>query len=256
MTDSKPTPGATLAAVPPTTDPLRPTYRERLTGGSRVLSRLYAANTALLCIDMQYLDAARGEGVFAQNQLPAGVSPEDHDYYFAILESVMLPNVRRLQDTFRELGLEVIHTRIKSLTKDGRDRSPGHKRLGLHAGPGSREAEFVDIVAPTDDEIILDKTASGVFAATNLQYVLRNLGIDALYVVGVYTNECVSTAARHAADLGFHVTVVDDACATVTPDLHDATIRILRDRYARILSTDNAVYEIKQLAEQDAISTT
>ncbi len=244
--------GATLALVPPAHDPLRPTYRERLTGGKGVLSDLYANSTALLCIDMQYLDAARGEGVFSKDTLPAGVSPSDHDYYFEALENVALPNVRRLQDKFRKHDLEVMHTRICSLTADGRDRSPGHKRLGLHAAPGSRDAQFVDLVAPQGDEIVLDKTASGVFSATNIQYVLRNLSIDALYIVGVYTNECISTAARDASDLGFHVTVVADACATVTPDLHDATIRILRDRYARILDTDQALSEIERLAQWDA----
>lgn len=236
---------------PPSTDPLRETYRDRLISGKQVLARLYAHKTALLCIDMQYLDAARGEGVFANEQLPHGVSPADHDFYFETLENITLPNVRRVQDAFRKFKLEVVHTRIQSLTQDGRDRSPGHKRLGLHAAPGSREADFVDIVAPVGDELVLNKTASGVFAATNLQYILNNMGITALYMCGVYTNECVSTAARHATDLGFHVTVIDDGCATVTPDLHDATIRILRDRYARILSTDQAVAEISRLAEYD-----
>jgi nicotinamidase-related amidase len=92
-----------------------------------------------------------------------GVPREAEEYYFNRLETQVLPNVRRLQDAFRAVGLEVIHTRIQSLTMDGRDRGPGHKRLGLHAAPGSKEAEFLEIVAPQGDEIVINKTASGVF---------------------------------------------------------------------------------------------
>ena len=208
---------------------------------------LERSDTALLCIDMQYLDAVPGHGVFA-NAEASGVPAAAQQYYFDRLEQQVLPNVRALQEAFRNAGLEVIHTRIQSLTRDGRDRSPGHKRLGLHAAPGSKDAQFVELVAPIADEIVLDKTASGVFNSTNLSYVLRNLGITALFVTGVYTNECVSTAIRDACDLGYLVTLVDDGCATVTPELHAATLTTLKDRFARVLSTREAVDEVERLA--------
>jgi len=145
---------------------------------------------------------------------------------------------------FRKRKLEVIHTRIQSLTKDGRDRSAGHKRLGLLAAPGTREADFLDEIAPVGDEIIINKTASGVFTSTNLEYILKNIGVNTLYVCGVYTNECVSTTVRDASDLGFFVNLIDDACTTVTEEFHDFTIRILKDRYARVLTTDEAIEEL------------
>ncbi len=227
-------------------DPLRDTYRESITHTPEVTHSLETHKTALLCIDIQYLDAAPGCGVFADVDA-SGVPHEAQEYYFNRLEQTVLPNVRKLQDAFRERGLEVIHTRIQSLTRDGRDRSPGHKRLRLHAAPGSKEAEFLEIVAPLGDEIVINKTASGVFNATNIEYILRNLGINGLFVVGVYSNECVSTAIRDACDLGFHVTLVSDGCATVTPELQNATITTMKDRYARVLSTEEAVEEIRQV---------
>ncbi len=225
-------------------DPLRDAYRTHLTDAHEVEIAIRQDHVALLCIDMQYLDAARGWGVFAPGP-QAVVPPQAEDYYFERLESLALRNVRRLQDAFRRQRLEVIHTRIRSLTQDGRDRGPGHKRLGLHAAPGSKEAEFLEEVAPRGDEIVLNKTASGVFVSTNLEYVLRNLEVNALYIVGVYTNECVETTARDASDLGFFTTVIEDACATVTPELHNSSLNTLRDRYARILSTDAAIREIE-----------
>ncbi|MEJ2061429.1 MAG: cysteine hydrolase [Gammaproteobacteria bacterium] len=228
-------------------DPLRETYREAVTEAPAVRRSIEQHTTALLCIDMQYLDAARGHGVFADSA-NSGIPEEAQEYYFDRLENLVLPNVRRLQEAFRTNGMEVIHTRIQSLTMDGRDRGPGHKRLGLHAAPGSKEAEFLPEVAPVGDEIVLNKTASGVFNSTNLEYILRNLDIKALFVVGVYSNECVSTAIRDACDLGFFVTLIGDACATVTPELQTATITTMTDRYARVLSTEEALGELKRLA--------
>lgn len=230
-------------------DPLAESYRELVVEAPAVTASLVTHHTALLCIDMQYLDAARGYGLFADVE-KSGVPLSSQEYYFDRLETLVLPNVRRLQDGFRKLQLEVVHTRIQSLTKDGRDRGPGHKRLKLHAAPGSKDAEFLKEVAPVDDEIVIDKTASGVFNSTNIEYVLRNLGINGLYIVGVYSNECVSTAIRDACDLGFHVTLISDACATVTAELQRATITTMKDRYARVLTTDEALAELNELLGQ------
>ena len=227
-------------------DPLRDTYRNLITHTPAVTHSLQAHRTALLCIDLQYLDAAPGYGVFA-DVTASGIPIEAQEYYFDRLQNLVLPNVRKLQDAFRANELEVIHTRIQSLTQDGRDRSVGHKRLGLHAAPGSKEAEFLEQVAPVGDEIVINKTASGVFNATNIEYILRNMGVNGLFVVGVYSNECVSTAIRDACDLGFHVTLISDACATVTPELQKATITTMKDRYARVMDTDEAIAEIQKV---------
>jgi len=226
-------------------DPLASAYRESISEAPAVFKSLEQHHTALLCIDLQYLDAAPGYGVFADSE-KSGVPVEAQEYYFNRLDELVLPNVRALQNAFRESSLEVIHTRIQSLTRDGRDRGPGHKRLGLHAAPGSKEAEFLELVAPIDDEIIINKTASGVFSATNIEYILRNMGITGLFMVGVYSNECVSTAIRDACDLGFHVTLVSDATATVTPELQNATITTMKDRYARVVDTQEALSELAE----------
>ena len=231
-------------------DPLRESYREAVLESPEQKKALKQHNVALMVIDLQFLDAAQGYGVFDESDT-SGVPVEAQEYYFKRLDHVVLPNVRRLQDAFRDMGLEVIHTRIQSLTKDGRDRSVGHKRLGLHAAPGSKEAEFLPEVAPKGDELIINKTASGVFNATNAEYILRNMSIDSLYVCGVYTNECVSTTVRDACDRGFYTTLINDACATVTPELHNATISTIRDRYARVLTADDVVKEIRTAGKNE-----
>lgn len=231
-------------------DPLRDTYREGIVEGPQVKKALKLHHVALMVIDIQFLDAAPGHGVF-KDVLNSGVPKEAQEYYFKRLDHVVLPNVRRLQDVFRDMKLEVIHTRIQSLTQDGRDRSVGHKRLGLHAAPGSKDAEFLPEVAPKGDEIIINKTASGVFNASNTEYILRNMGIDSLYVCGVYTNECVSTTVRDACDRGFNTTLINDACATVTPELHNATLSTIRDRYARVMTAAEVISEVRKAGKNE-----
>lgn len=236
-------------------DPLKNAYHQSFIDNPSHFQYLISHDTALLCIDMQYLDAVEGCGVFG-DEADSGIKPEARKYYFDTLKGYVLPNVRRLQDAFRKHGLEVIHIRIQSLTRNGRDRSKGHKRLKLLAPAGSQEAEFVEEVAPRGDEIVINKTASGVFSATNLHYVLNNIGTNSLFVVGVYTNECVETTVRDACDLGYLVTLVDDCCTTVTPELHEASLATLRDRYARVIDVEEAVRDVEKYAGAKNLETT
>lgn len=196
--------------------------------------------TALLCIDLQYLNCVDKYGVF-ENHRRSGVSEQAIQYYLQRIKNTVVPNVQNLQKHFRHLNYEVIHVRIQSHTQDGRDRSLEHKRLGLHAAPNSKVAEFLPEVAPQGDEIVVNKTASGVFVSTNLEYLLRNLCVSRIYVAGVYTNECISSAVRSAADLGFIVHLVSDASAAITRGLHEATLLTTEDRYAQVLTTEEAL---------------
>lgn len=189
--------------------------------------------TALLCIDLQYHDASPGYGFFED------VSRDDpaYQYYFNRLEKKVFPTVKRLQTNFRDNQMEVIHVRIEALTKDGRDRSLGHKKIGCLVPKGSKAAEFIPQVAPEGDEIILSKTASGVFNSTNIHYILQNLGIETLVIVGVLTNECIDSAVRAACDLGYTNVLVEDGVAAFTEELHKHSLNILDGVYCDVVES-------------------
>lgn len=198
--------------------------------------------TALLIIDMQHHSAHRDGATFGK--LKAAGFEETAEQFAARL-TLIVPNIRRLQDAFREAGLEVIHVRIASMTADGRDRGPSHKKLGHGAAPDSRDAEILDELWPVGDELVFSKTAGSVFCSTNIEYVLRNIGIQTLVIVGIVTTGCVHTAVTDAADRGFHVILVEDGCGALVPEMHWASIRILRDVYARILTTDDVLVRVR-----------
>lgn len=186
---------------------------------------------ALLCIDLQYHDAKPGYGFFEKST----ADDPEFAYYFDRLETTVFPNVKKLQDLFRTLGQEVIHAKIESLTRDGRDRSPGHKRIGCHVPKGSKAAEIIEEVAPMNDEIVFSKTASGVFNCTNIDYVLRNLGIKQLVTVGVLTNECIETTIRDGADKGYEMFVVRDGVAALSKEIDDCSMKVLDGVYAKVM---------------------
>ncbi|MGH2615573.1 MAG: cysteine hydrolase family protein [Thermomicrobiales bacterium] len=203
-----------------------------------------AGEAALLIIDMQHHSAHRDGATFGKLR---AASFGQTAAQFAERLDLIVPNIRRLQDAFREAELEVIHVRIASMTDDGRDRGPSHKKLGHAAAPDSRDAEILDALKPVGDELVFSKTAGSVFCATNIEYVLRNLGVKTLVVVGIVTTGCVHTAVTDAADRGFHVILVEDGCGALLPEMHWASIRILRDVYAKILSTDEVVDRVRAL---------
>ena len=64
-------------------------------------------------------------------------------------------------------------------------------------------------IAPLDDEMIFRKTSSNVFVSTNIDYVLRNLGVRSLMVAGLMTDQCVESAVRDAWDTGAAQTCIE-----------------------------------------------
>jgi nicotinamidase-related amidase len=195
-------------------------------------------HTALLVIDMQYLDAHPDYGLCKQAK-EVGLQKE-FEYYVERLK-LIVPNIQKLLVFFRKNNMEIIYTRIVSMHEDGRDRCLIHKTAHINVLPGSKEAEILDELKPQHDELVFGKTCSGVFNGTNIDIVLRNMGIKYLVITGVVTDECVETAVRDASDRGWSVVLVEDGCGTVTQEIHDASLRAVGDVYCKVKSTDQVI---------------
>ncbi|WP_088348381.1 MULTISPECIES: isochorismatase family cysteine hydrolase [Rhodomicrobium] len=168
------------------------------------------SRTALLIIDVQKGTAAREE--------------DGNPYFYSLTNDVVVPNLVALRDAARAAGMEVIYTVIQSLTADGRDLCLDYKLTGFHFPPGSEAAQMVDALAPGPDEIVLPKTSSSVFNSTMLDYLLRNMGKDAVIVGGFLTDQCIDHAIRDGADRGYEMICAVDCCGTQTPARHEAAL--------------------------------
>jgi nicotinamidase-related amidase len=189
-----------------------------------------AERTCLLLVDVQN---------HTWNPEVARQSP----YFDSQVCDVVVPNLRRLTQAFRESGAEVMYTVIENLTKDGRDRSLDYKICDYFVAKGSWDAKVLEALAPGDDEIVLPKTSSGVFNSTNIEYLLRNIGIDTLVVTGFLTDQCVDMAVRDAADRGFYPVCVADACATYSQARHDNALSAFGG-YCRTMTTTELLSDI------------
>jgi len=177
----------------------------------------------------------------------AGAKPGHSEYFGYSLREVVLPNIRRLQSACREAAIEVVYSVIENMTRDGRDRSPDYKISGIDVPRGSREAQVLDEIAPADDEMIFRKTSSNVFISTNIDYVLRNLGVRSLIVAGLMTDQCVESAVRDACDLGYLVTLVTDACTTTSAQRHEPSLIGIHG-YCRQRRTEALLTELTALS--------
>lgn len=208
-----------------------------------------AARTAMLIIDLQYLDAHE-DGWMARLATDQG-KPGYLRERFEFVQDI-LPNVKRLQDACRAVGSEVIHIRIAYRTPDGRD---GRQRLlggtNIQTPFVARDYDILDEIAPLPSEIILDKTSVSAFNSTTIDQILRNLGVDRLWVTGIVTEACVELTARDAADRGYLVTLVEDCCASSTHAAHDDAVQRIGD--GGIIKIRSSHELVGQLIESGAL---
>ena len=195
--------------------------------------KIECENTALLVIDVQ-----KGE----YNKEYIENNPHEK-YLFDRIQNKVIPNGKKIIESCRNKKIEVIYTVVECLTLDGRDRSLDYKISGIFASKGSWQAEVVDELKPLENEIIIPKTSSSLFNSTNFEYVLRNLSIQYLIVMGIVTDQCVETAVRDGCDRGFLVTLIEDACATHSQQRHDESLIGVKG-YCRIRKTEEILKEM------------
>jgi ureidoacrylate peracid hydrolase len=195
------------------------------------------SKTALIVVDMQNDFVAPG----APMQSPAGLA--------------MVPQLQRALACCRAHGIPVIYT-AHVHRANGCD-------LGLlgHAPPiarrdalvaGSAGAAIFPEIAPRDDEIVISKHRFSAFYGTDLEIILRGLGVTAVVITGVTTENCCHATARDAFFRDFQVVFLADATATVDyPDLgygsmsadevHRATLVILARDTADVITTETFI---------------
>jgi len=145
-------------------------------------------------------------------------------------------NARRLVEHFRKAGRPVIH--IQHLPKGVDAPDPTGIDLQYRIHPD---------VLPMLGEVVIGKHHANSFRDTELLTTLRGLGVTRLVICGMQTHMCVEAATRAAADLGFEVIVVRDACATralnhngvevPAPQVHAAALAAMASSYATVVST-------------------
>jgi ureidoacrylate peracid hydrolase len=192
------------------------------------------SSSALLVVDMQN-DFCHPDGAFAKRGLDISLAQR------------MIPTLQGLIREARQAGVMVVIVRV---VRGGDTAWPALERLSRHNfGPdfipvfvdGTWGAELLDGFEPEAGDILVEKNRYGAFFGTNLDLMLRNRGITTLVLSGGATNVCVETTAREGFSLDYDIVLVEDACATVSAELHEGTLATVRRWFGRVERADSVI---------------
>jgi nicotinamidase-related amidase len=131
---------------------------------------------------------------------------------------------------FRESGLPVFHIRHLSVRPGATFFVPGTSGADIHA-----------CVRPAAGEAVVENNFPNAFRSTPLKELLEEKQIRNLVVAGMMTQMCVDATVMHAADLGYKVTLLADACATRAQTFRGDTVPA-RQVQTAFLASLNGLY--------------
>ena len=144
-------------------------------------------------------------------------------------------NAARALEQFRSRGGLVVHVRHLSVRPGATFFIPGTVGAEIHAS-----------VRPREGETVVVKNFPNSFRGTSLDSLLKGAGVNELVIAGMMTHMCVDASVRQAADLGYKVTLLGDACATRAQSyagetvparqVHAAFLAALNGFYAKVIS--------------------
>ncbi|NPV71880.1 MAG: cysteine hydrolase [Firmicutes bacterium] len=219
------------------------------------LGKIEPGRTALLLIDFQrrHLDAE-----IAYHP----VSKEEAER--------IVRNARRLLEFARTSGIPVIfvETFSRRASKwgivDARNAYweaqanrvvPGSnfvRRTGRNV-EGSVYAEILPDLAPGPDDIRVLKKRYSAFYGSDLELVLRGLGVDTLIVAGVNTNNCVLSTCFDAFNRDYRIIVIEDCCGSMNgADMHEFAIKEIKAALGWVRSSEEMATLLRSEHEQGA----
>ena len=149
----------------------------------------------------------------------------------------LAPKCIDFMNSARELGVRIVHIRIVDLPNGESDSPAWLRSKGLIAGvsdfavEGTWGAEFVEGCEPLPGELVVTKHRSSAFTGTNLNMLLRAVGVETVVLIGEQTPGCVEATYRDAAYHDYYNVLVEDCVAGRDRALHEASILVQKARH-------------------------
>lgn len=164
----------------------------------------------------------------------------------AAAASTVLPNGARLCAAARKAGVPVIHC-TAGRRPDGRGSNTNARlfmamRKGRPLELGDTATQVVDEFDVQPEDIVLSRMHGlSPMAGTDLDPVLRNLGVTALVVAGVSVNVAIPNLVMDAVNRGYRVVLARDAVAGVPADYADDVLKYTLALLAEVVTTDEVI---------------
>jgi len=162
--------------------------------------------------------------------------------------------IGRLLDVMRRAELPVVFTTVsfgegdKVTAKAFIDKVP----VLLTLAAGTRWVEIDDRIAPREDEVVLNKLFASAFFGTALSSLLASHGCDSVIVTGASTSGCVRATTVDALQHGYRPIVPREAVGDRNPAAHDASLYDIDLKYGDVVSLDECVDALEELAAAHA----
>jgi nicotinamidase-related amidase len=106
---------------------------------------------------------------------------------------------------------------------------------------GDESVAIAPQVTPVDDDVVVTKRRVSAFSGSDLDFVLRSLGVDSLVLAGVATSGAVLSTMRRAADLDFRLTVLADLCMDRDAEVHRILTEKIFPKQGEVLTAEQWV---------------
>jgi nicotinamidase-related amidase len=154
--------------------------------------------------------------------------------------AAILPKTAELIEAARQKGVPVIYSNDAHLK--GIDNETVY--WGDHAIAGTPGAAVVPELEPKEGDYIVPKRRYSGFFGTDMDVLLRELGIDTVIMTGLHTHMCVRHTAADAFQYGYKIRVAKDATDSFTQEDYDSGLKYLKDTYfADITDVDSIIAE-------------
>lgn len=162
-------------------------------------------------------------------------------------------------DAARKMNIPVFFVK-RIYRKDGSDveltRFGGWKENGKAMTPGSigkNSAEMVEGLKPKPGDYSIIKPRWSAFFQTELDLILRRLGIRTVILTGTTTPNCVRTTAYDANALDYNVVVLEDCCSSQTEEIQRVNIEDMSRMGAVILNSEEFIKDYEKCPIADAL---
>ena len=158
--------------------------------------------------------------------------------------------IRRLLDEARRAEIPVVYTTVSYSEGDKRTAATFIDKVPalLTLAAGSRWVEIDPRIAPRADEPVLNKLFASAFFGTPLASLLASAGCDSLIVTGASTSGCVRATVVDALQHGYRPIVPREAVGDRNPDAHEANLFDIDAKYGDVVSVDDVVAHLEELA--------
>jgi biuret amidohydrolase len=154
-----------------------------------------------------------------------------------------LPNIARLLPAARAAGVRVVHCTVQrrpdGLGSNHNARLFAGGAKGVDITPGTEGAALLPEVGPEPADLVLSRWHGlGPMGGTDLDPILRNLGVTTIVAVGVSLNVAIPNLVMDAVNKGYRVVLPRDAVAGFPAEYGTAVIDYSLSLLATVTTTD------------------